>query len=120
MSRTAYLLDALVVLVFAAAGRASHDLDGDVLGVLTTAWPFLVGMASGWAVVRLLPLPLRRWWAEGLFVVGDTFVIGMALRWITGGGTALPFVLVAAGVLTAGMLGWRLVEDLLSRRRRAA
>ena len=40
-------IDALLVLVFATIGRASHEHSLDVLGVLETAWPFLVGLAAG-------------------------------------------------------------------------
>ena len=45
MRKHAYFLDLLVVLLFAAAGRASHELSGNVLGVLETAWPFQIGRA---------------------------------------------------------------------------
>lgn len=39
MPKHAWYLDLFVVLVFAAAGRASHELSSGVLGVLATAWP---------------------------------------------------------------------------------
>ena len=117
MSKHAYFLDLLVVLLFAAAGRASHDLSGDVLGVLQTAWPFLVGMAVGWLAV--LRQAHHRWWLDGLVVALSALVVGMLLRLATGEGTALPFVLVAALVLLGGLLGWRAVEALLVRRSRA-
>jgi hypothetical protein len=45
---------------------------------------------------------------------------GLALRWLTGGGTAMPFPLIAAGLLLAGFIGWRLVAAvvrLVLRRR---
>ena len=71
------LLDALLVLGFAAVGRRSH--------------------------------------AEGLDVAGaSTVVVGMLLRRVTGEGTAWSFVLVATVVLTAPLLGWRLVARWLS------
>jgi hypothetical protein len=41
----------------------------------------------------------------------------MLLRWLTGEGTAAPFVLVATGVLVAGLVGWRAVEALVAARR---
>lgn len=47
-ARTAYLLDCAAVTLFAAVGRASHGEENPVLGVLITAWPFLVGLTVGW------------------------------------------------------------------------
>lgn len=110
-------LDAVVVLVFAAVGRASHDrgylpLVGEsspVLGVLATAWPFLVGTAVGWLLVRSLshrwPIPV----GPGVTVVASTVVGGMLLRALTGQGAAPAFVVVATLVLGAFLLGWRAV-----------
>ena len=143
MTKPSFFLDLLVVLVFAAAGRASHALSGDVLGVLATAWPFLVGMVAGWLAVlrqsgRRRGEPVgedlddevsedlgeeqgragRRslWWLDGLVIAVSTLVIGMLLRSFSGGGTALPFVLVATAVLVGGLVGWRAVAALLARR----
>ena len=118
VTKPAFFLDLFVVLVFAAAGRASHDLSGDVLGVLATAWPFLVGMGLGWSGAALLPGALRRWWVDGLVVALSSLVVGMLLRWATGEGTALPFVLVATGLLVGGLVGWRAVAALAVHGRR--
>lgn len=115
-----FVLDLLVVLTFATAGRASHDLSSGVVGVLETAWPFLMGMALGWVAVLRQPAGRRFWPLDGAVVTVSTLVIGMLLRLATGAGTALPFVLVAAGVLTLGFLGWRAVEALMVRSRQPA
>jgi hypothetical protein len=112
----AFFLDLLVVLVFAAAGRASHDLSDDVLGVLATAWPFLVGLVAGWLAVRRRPVARASWWLDGLVIAGCALVLGMLLRSVAGGGTALPFVLVATVTLVGGLVGWRGVAALLARR----
>lgn len=117
MGKHTWFLDLFVVLVFAAAGRASHDLSSGVLGVLQTAWPFLVGLALGWAGALAVLAPLRRWWVDGLVVAAATLSVGLLLRWLTGEGTATPFVLVATSVLSAGLLGWRAVEAVLTARR---
>ncbi len=117
-------LDAALVLVFAAVGRASHwghlPLAGDqgspVLGVLSTAWPFLVGAAVGWALVWVRS---HRWPTSvgpGIPVVVCAVVVGMLLRAVTGAGTALPFILVATVVLAVLLLGWRAVAAWLSTR----
>ena len=61
-------------------GRASHDESGPVLGALVTAWPFLVGTAVGWLVVRVV----RGVWpidvAPGVTVWFATVLVGMLLR----------------------------------------
>lgn len=49
-SALALVVDAVLIVVFAAIGRATHD--GDVLGpagagLATTAWPFLVALLLG-------------------------------------------------------------------------
>ena len=112
----AFAVDVLLVLVFAAVGRASHDEANPVLGALVTAWPFLVGTVVGWAVVRLL----RKAWplevGPGLTVWFATVLIGMVLRQATGQGTAAGFVLVAALVLGLCLVGWRALVVLLERR----
>ncbi|NHN54818.1 DUF3054 domain-containing protein [Calidifontibacter sp. DB0510] len=100
-------IDAVLILVFAAIGRASHDEGTVITGVLTTAWPFLVGAAVGWAL----------WWAArrspasslraGLVVWPATVIVGMALRHLTGRGIAVPFIVVATLVLGVFLLGAR-------------
>lgn len=116
MTKHAVGFDLLVVLVFATLGRASHDLGGGPVGVLTTAWPFLLGTAVGWGLLLLVPGPQRRWWVDGAVVATTALGLGMLARWLTGEGTATAFVLVATGVLFAGLLGWRAVEAVVVRR----
>lgn len=111
----ALALDVLVVAVFTLVGRRTHDEPLDPAGWWHTAWPFLVGLLLGWALVVLA----RRWWPTrvlgGIPVWTTTVVVGMALRAITGQGTALPFVVVATLFLGATLLGWRVVAGLLAR-----
>jgi hypothetical protein len=114
----AFLLDALLVIVFAAAGRASHAEANPVVGAVQTAWPFLLGTVIGWVVVRLL----RKAWplevGPGITVWFSTVLIGMVLRQATGLGTAVSFVLVAAAVLALFLIGWRALVTLVLRRAR--
>ncbi|TQM58137.1 DUF3054 domain-containing protein [Humibacillus xanthopallidus] len=114
----AFALDVVLVIVFAAVGRASHDEANPVIGALLTAWPFLVGTLVGWAVVRVL----RKAWplevGPGITVWFSTLLIGMVLRQATGHGTAVSFVLVAAVVLAFFLIGWRALEAQLLRRSR--
>ncbi len=107
------LLDAVLVVVFAAVGRRSHAEGLDLLGVLRTAWPFLAGAAAGW-VVGGLTVGEPRSVAFGAVVVAGAVVLGMLLRVATGQGTAWSFVLVATVVLAVLLLGWRLLARLLA------
>lgn len=113
----ALTLDAVLVVVFAAIGRASHKEGNPVLGALATAWPFLIGTAVGWLVVRVR----RRSWplgvGPGITVWFGAIVFGMLLRRVTGQGTAASFVVVAAAVLALLLLGWRAAAARWARER---
>jgi hypothetical protein len=112
----ALLLDVVLVLVFAGIGRASHDEAGPVVGAVLTAWPFLVGTALGWLVVRVR----RHGWpvdvAPGVTVWFATVLVGMLLRRSIGLGTAASFVVVASVVLAAFLVGWRALGAYAARR----
>ena len=114
--------DTAVVLVFAAVGRGFHTVENPVLGVIATAWPFLVGLAAAWLVVRAWNRPLALW-PTGLAVWAGAWGVGMLLRAATGAGTAVPFVIVALLTLGLLLLGWRAaalgVSRLSSRRARS-
>jgi len=112
-------LDAGVVVVFAAVGRASHDegiLGVQGLGLATTAWPFLAGAAAGWALARGWRAPCD-WRRTGSVVWASTLAGGMALRAATGQGVQVSFVLVAGTFLGLGLVGWRVASGRLARRR---
>ena len=112
-------LDVLVVVAFAAAGRRTHAGEVDVAGVLGTAAPFLAALAAGWLALRAWRDPdavLRT--GVPLWLV--TLVGGMVLRRLAGEGTATPFVVVAALVLAAGLVGWRLLAAVPRQRSRAS
>lgn len=112
----AFVLDALLIIVFAMLGRSSHTLELTAMGVLETAWPFLVGLAVSWiaAVVWRAPVaPIR----AGLPLWIGTVAIGMLIRALTGAGTALPFVLVATGTIGLMLVGWRALSAVIRRMR---
>lgn len=112
---SAFVADVLLVIVFCAIGRASHD-ESPVWGLLTTAWPFLVALVLGWCASRAWrrPLAVLR---TGVPVWGVTVAGGMLLRLLVGQGTALAFVVVAAATLGALLVGWRAAAALTARRR---
>lgn len=114
----AAVLDLCGVLVFVGIGRASHQEAASLGGFLTTAWPFLVALAAGWLVTRAwqrepAALPV------GAGVWATTVVLGMALRVVSGQGTAVAFVVVTCLFLALMLLGWRAVAWLVGRRRAA-
>ena len=112
MRLTTLALDVAVVLVFAIAGRASHYDSVTPAGVLSTAWPFAVGLLIAWLAAGRTRWALRSLPA-GLLIWPVTLLAGMAIRWLVGDGTATAFVLVAAGVLGLGLMGWRGLAALL-------
>ena len=112
----ALLLDAALVTVFAAIGRASHAED-ILAGLWITAWPFLAALIAGWTVTlawRAPAAPVR----TGLPVWAITVAGGMLLRWVGGQGVQPAFVAVASLVLLALLVGWRVVAALVARIRR--
>ncbi|GAA5150831.1 DUF3054 domain-containing protein [Microbacterium pseudoresistens] len=113
----ACLLDAVLVIVFATIGRASHAEALDPAGVLQTAWPFLAALAAGWLLSlawRAPASPVR----TGIPVWVVTVAGGMLLRLLSGAGAALPFVIVATLTLLLLLVGWRLIAALIVRMRR--
>ncbi|WP_347753979.1 DUF3054 domain-containing protein [Agrococcus sp. ProA11] len=114
----ALALDAALVLGFAAAGLASHGsgvLSAGGMAIATTAMPFLVALMLGWLVGRLWRAPLAPI-RTGLPIWLVTLTGGMLLRFATGQGTALPFVIVAALTLLVLLVGWRAAASSLARR----
>lgn len=111
----AFGLDAVLVVVFAALGRASHD-SAVFAGLWGTAWPFLAGLVAGW----LVTLGWRRPAAPvltGLGVWIVTVVGGMLLRAASGQGTAVPFIIVAMLTLLVLLVGWRVAAVVVRRVR---
>ena len=111
--------DAVLVIAFAAIGRASHA-EG-VLGpwgggLVNTAWPFLAALALGWLVTQAWRRPVAPL-ATGLGVWSVTVAGGMLLRAATGDGTALPFIIVTAVTLFAFLVGWRIITTAVRRAR---
>ncbi|HEY7815491.1 MAG TPA: DUF3054 domain-containing protein [Nakamurella sp.] len=118
---TAAVIDALLVLVFAAVGRGSHG-ENVLVGLAGTAWPFLLGLLVGWSVGLLVyrgRFEAMRVAPAGVVIWAGTLVLGMLARVLSGQGTAPSFIVVAGVVLALFLLGWRALAALLDRRRRA-
>jgi peptidoglycan/LPS O-acetylase OafA/YrhL len=114
-ARVAVVLDICCVLIFVIIGRDSHDKGESLGGIASTSWPFLCGLAAGWAASRAWrrPLALR---PAGIAVWLFTVALGMILRVVSGQGTAVAFIFVALGFLGLCFLGWRLLGRLLTRQ----
>ncbi|MGI5129032.1 DUF3054 domain-containing protein [Pseudonocardia sp. CA-107938] len=106
--------DVVAVLVFAAVGRTNHAEAFDVAGLLTTAGPFLAGLALAWATpyVRSDPASL----GSGAAVLAGTALVGFVLRAILLGRLPISFVLVATVSLAVLLVGWRGLSLLVARR----
>lgn len=101
--------DVALVLLFAGIGRAEHDRGNVFLGVLDTAWPFLVGLGVGWVVVTQAGKRMPIGPGPGITVWLSTVIVGMVCRQLTGAGTAFSFIVVATLVLGAFLVGWRVI-----------
>ncbi|GAA3931338.1 DUF3054 domain-containing protein [Microbacterium soli] len=113
----ALLVDAVLVLVFAVVGRASHG--EDPMGFPVTAWPFLIALLVGHALAALVPMRPRRPWSPGWGAIAWIVTVagGMLLRVVTGDTAETPFIVVATLVLGALLLGWRFAALLIRRYR---
>ncbi|MEV2225504.1 DUF3054 domain-containing protein [Nocardia vinacea] len=111
------VVDALLVILFCAIGRRSHD-EAVLTGLLKTVWPFAIGLAIGWVVAAAVASRVSgekkavrfdgtALWPTGVLVWLSTLCGGMLLRVISGQGTAFSFIIVAACVLALFLLGWR-------------
>ena len=111
----AVLADVVGVLVFCTVGRRSHAEGLTVAGVADTAWPFLVGTAVGWLLIRGWRRPTAVA-PTGLVVWASTVVVGMLLRKATSAGVAVSFVVVASAATAVVLLGWRVAVAAFARR----
>lgn len=100
-------IDLVLVVLFAAIGRASHD-ENILSGLVRTAWPFLVACLVAWAILLLRRRPVGTL-AAGVFVWLITAWGGLALRMATGTSAAASFWVVATVALGLFLVGWRLL-----------
>ncbi|HEX3712556.1 MAG TPA: DUF3054 domain-containing protein [Trebonia sp.] len=120
LTRTAAVLDIASVVIFVVIGRASHVKGESLAGIASTSWPFLCGLAAGWALSRAWPGSAASGWPAavrpaGVIVWACTVALGMVLRVVSGQGTAAAFVVVALVFLGLFLLGWRLAARLVTR-----
>lgn len=106
------------MLALAVGGKSSHEAGDSDWVVLAIVWPFAVAavLAHGWLLSRRRDA--RRVWPEAALVLAATYVVGMALRALSGRGLAPGFLVVAAIFLIVTMLGCRGAVALAARVRR--
>jgi hypothetical protein len=108
--------DLAAVAIYVLVGRLSHDESVSAAGLLSTGWPFLIGIVGGYigiALTRWPTLSLR----GGAVITVKTFVIGLVLRYgVAEDATPFSFVVVTIVVLAVLMLGWRIVTLAVLRR----
>ncbi|WP_067694927.1 DUF3054 domain-containing protein [Nocardia jejuensis] len=118
-----FVVDAVLVIVFCAIGRRSHD-EAVAVGLLRTVWPFATGLVVGWVIAVAVAAGRegasaakrfdgRRLRPTGVIIWLSTLIGGMLLRAVSGQGVALSFVIVAATVLALFLLGWRVAMKAL-------
>lgn len=115
------LIDLTFIVVFAAVGMSNHEETVNMATLAMVAWPFVAGAAIGWLVClawKNPAAPLRTGIPVWILAAGG----GMALRVATGGGFAVPFLIVTLLLLAAMLIGWRVIAAIVSAviRRRSA
>ena len=112
-----FLIDAVLVVVFATFGRGAHSEGLGAAQVWGTAWPFLVGLVAGWVLV----LATRRALTSvrtGVVLWVVTLVVGMVIRGL--GDVRIPhwsFMIVAGIATGVFLIGWRAIRAAIVRRR---
>lgn len=109
----------MAVLAFTLVGSLSHNgTDGfSIGGWLQTSWPFILGLAVGWAL--LYTGKLRRAPGTGVLLLGGTWLIGIVVRSLVNMSVAWGFVITSLIFLGIVMIGWRLIASLVTRRARS-
>ncbi|PPF43811.1 DUF3054 domain-containing protein [Pseudoclavibacter sp. AY1F1] len=105
------IVDLLLIVVFAIIGRMSHSEGVSLAGIVTTGWPFVLGLLAAWVLVTLFRWRPWRPFPAGVFVWVVTVGGGMLLRLAIGDTAEVAFVIVASIVLGAFLLLPRLLLD---------
>jgi hypothetical protein len=112
--------DLVCVLVFATAGKSSHEAGQSEWVVLAIVWPYALSVALAHAGLLMSGRLTRRLWPEGAVVLVVAYVLGTLLRLASGRGIAVGFLVVAVLFLALTLLGWRALLWLATRRSAAA
>lgn len=110
-----FVFDLALVLAFVLIGRRSHDESNALVGIATTAWPFVTGLVIGWLFVIGFRWPFVTVYSGAIIWIA-TVVGGMLLRNVSDQGVATSFVIVALIVNAVFLIGWRALAIVLKKR----
>lgn len=115
-------LDIAFVVLFVVIGRRNHE-DGFALpGLLLAIIPFLVGLVTGWGLIRWRSSAWPRRVAHGVTLAIVVVVVGMIVRVLMGQSVGdgftglLSFAAVALAFLLLFLVGWRVIAAYLLAR----
>ncbi|WP_051215259.1 DUF3054 domain-containing protein [Granulicoccus phenolivorans] len=109
-------LDLVMVTAYALAFSRSRAEEMTPASLWTNAWPFLVGLAVGWLVLRQWRNVFSAYRSVGVWLL--TCVVGLLLRYLLTDAT-VPWALVVSTTAVLGylLLGWRLIVFLFGTLR---
>jgi hypothetical protein len=113
--KRAVWFDLLGALLFVIIGLHNHHHGETLVGILSTWWPFAVGVVVAWIVEFVAHRGGESLVDAGSIVV-MTVAVGMVLRVLAGQGTAVAFIIVALAFLYLFFGGWRWVMHRWRRR----
>ena len=106
----AVVVDVAIVGAFVLIGRREHEEGAAASDIVTTAAPFLFGLAAGWLGARAWRRP--RAVPTGVAVWAATIFVGMFTRRVVfEDGIAFAFIVVATLFLGVGLVGWRVIAS---------
>ena len=118
---TVLVADLVAVFAFATFARMAHRGDGMALslaGVLSTYWPFALGVAVAFIVIVAAKWDGGKVRPAGVTAWVVTVVIGLSIWGLRN--AAVPhwsFILVASIMSALMMLGWRAVAGAVAKRK---
>lgn len=116
-----YILgDVIAIILFALLARLAHNSEAlpfSVQGVADTAWPFLIGLALGWAVIVCAKMQHWRVAPAGVTVWILSVITGLSIWGIRH--DALPhwsFIIVASVMSFILIIGWRALAMKMQKK----
>lgn len=107
-----WLVDMVVLVIFAAIGRQSHAESNPLSAILATAAPFIVAWSLvGYVAGAWVPQPRRLWVVRTIVANGVACTIALLIRasWLQRDTIPWTFALVSFGVTTLFLVITRLL-----------